>query len=64
MNKLSLNILKTHYMFFSNIKKEKIDIKIEGNTINQIHSTKILGVTIHDVLSWESQVKQVRTKVA
>ncbi len=64
-NKLSLNILKTNYMVFSNIKKKtKIDIKIEGNTINQIHSTKSLGVTIDDVLSWESLVKQVRTTVA
>ncbi len=52
-------------MVFSNIKrKKKTDIKIQGNTTNQIHSTNSLGVTIDDVLSWESQVKQVRTKVA
>ncbi len=51
-------------MVLSSIKKKtKIDIKIEGNTINKIHSTKFLGETIDDVRSWELQVKQVRTKV-
>ncbi len=63
--KLSLNIPKTHYMVFSNIRtKVKLDIKIEGNTINQVHSTKFLGIIIDDELPWKSHVKQVSTKVA
>ncbi len=64
-NKLSLNIPKTHYMVFSNIRKKvKLDIKIGGDTINQEHSTKFLGIIIDDDLSWKSHVKQVTTKVA
>ncbi len=55
---------KLHGFFKHKEKRENIDLKIEGNTINQIHSTKFLGVTIDNVLSWESHVKQVRTKVA
>ncbi len=54
-NKLSLNIPKTHYMVFSNIRKKvKLDIKIEGNTIHQVHSTKFLGIIIDVDLCWKS----------
>ncbi len=64
-NKLSLNIPKTRYMVFSKIRKKvNLDMKIEGNTINQVHSTKFLGIIIDDDLSWKSHVRQVSTKVA
>ncbi len=36
---------------------------MEGNTINQVHSTKFLKI-IDDGLSWKSHVKQESTKVA
>ncbi len=50
---------------FSNIRKKvKLDIKIEVNTIKQVHSTQFLGIIIDDDLSWKSHVKQVSTKVA
>ncbi len=50
-NKLSLNIPKTHYIVFSNIRKKvKLDVKMERNTINQVHSTKFLGIIIDDDL--------------
>ncbi len=56
-NKLSLNIPKTHYMVFSNIRKKvKLDIKTEGNTINLVYSTKFLGIIIDVDLSWKSHV--------
>ncbi len=52
-------------MVFSNIRqKVKLDIKIEGNTINQVQSTKFVGIIIDDDLSWKSHVKHVSTKVA
>ncbi len=45
-------------------KKVKLNIKMEGNTINQVHSTKFLRIIIDDDLSWKSRVKQVSIKVA
>ncbi len=36
---------------------------MEDNTINQVHSSKFLGLIIDDDLSWKSHVKQVSTKV-
>ncbi len=53
-------------MVFSNISKNiKLkDITIEGNTINQVHSTTFLGIIIDDDLFWKSHIKQVSIKVA
>ncbi len=36
---------------------------MEGNTINQVHSTKFVGIIIDDELPWKSRVKQVSIKV-
>ena len=45
-NKLSLNVLKTHYMIFTprNKKIEDIDIQLYGVNIQRVFVTKFLGV--------------------
>ena len=45
-NKLSLNILKTHYMIFTSKNKtaEDLDIKISNTAVERVYDTKFLGV--------------------
>ena len=41
VNRLSLNVKKTHYMVFSNtkVKSDNIELKIEGETISEVSKT-------------------------
>ena len=54
-NKLSLNVLKTHYIIFTPRNKivDSIDIKINNTSIERVYSTKFLGVHIDSQLSWK-----------
>ena len=47
-NKLSLNVVKTHYIIFTPRNKivENIDIKINNTSIERVYTTKFLGVYI------------------
>ena len=54
VNKLSLNIKKTHYMVFTGKKvKHQLDIRIDGHPIGAVHKTKFLGVFIDNKLNWK-----------
>ena len=66
VNKLSLNIIKTHYMCFSTKKKIKPDISsnIDGQVIAEITSSTFLDVIIDDKLNWRDHVSFVCRKVA
>ena len=56
-NKLSLNINKTYSMLFSNSVLSLPDhIKINNVTINQVESTKFLGVYIDSKLIWKVHI--------
>ena len=48
VNRLSLNVKKTHYMVFTNAKnnRPKSELKIEGESISEVPKTKFLGVMI------------------
>ena len=48
INKLSLDIKKTHYIVFSRKRKAvpTVSIKIDGDSVSQISKTKFLGVFI------------------
>ena len=54
-NKLSLNILKTHYMIFTprNRVIDGIDVKIHDVQIQRAYATKFLGVQIDLQLTWK-----------
>ena len=61
VNKLSLNINKTHYMIFTTKRKiiPGIVINIEGHIINEVDSTKFLGVYLDNKLNWKKHIAYV-----
>ena len=66
VNKLSLNIKKTHYMIFSGKNKPhpNITIKIDGKLLDETKKTKFLGVIIDKDLSWKNHISYVCGKIA
>ena len=67
VNKLSLNIKKTHYMIFTTRRKMLVDVslQIDGHIISyETDSTKCLGVIIDNKLSWKNHIKHVVGKVS
>ena len=66
-NKMSLNIDKTHYIIFTmpgkNITNKK-DIFMSGSKINEVSSTKFLGVIIDKNLSWKFHIDHLCSKVS
>ena len=57
-NKLVLNFTKTNYMIFTNrhVNVDIIDIKVKDKSIKRVSSTKFLGVTIDNQLSWNDHI--------
>ena len=66
VNKLSLNIDKTHFMLFKGKRKIRkgIEIIIDDKMINQVSETKFLGIYIDENLSWKSHIQNITKKVA
>ncbi len=60
-NKLSLNSSKTKYMVFSRSQNccGNGTVKINDIAISKVHSTKFLGATIDDKLSWSNHITTV-----
>ena len=57
-NKLTLSILKTHYVMFHRTrikhKAPEIKVHISGNNIVCVNNTKFLGLIIDSKLNWSS----------
>ena len=66
VNKLSLNIKKTHFMIFSSKNKPNpnVCINIDGETIYETAKTKFLGVIIDNKLSWKDHILYISGKLA
>ena len=67
INKLTLNVKKTHYMFFRKIKSKMIkdnDILINGQVIDMVEVTKFLGVQIDKCLTWRNHIQYIKGKIA
>ena len=67
VNKLSLNVKKTHYMIFSKKKSPQrvsIELKIDGEKLSEVDKTKFLGVIIDNKLSWKEHVNYICGKIA
>ena len=66
VNKLSLNIKKTHFMCFSAKNKScpGISLQIDGEAIAEVNKSKFLGVVIDNKLSWKDHISFVCRKVA
>ena len=70
VNKLSLNVKKTHYMIFSKKKikpgvpKPSVNLSIDGQPLSEVEKTKFLGVIIDNTLTWEHHIKYISGKIA
>ena len=66
VNKLSLNIKKTHYMVFTTrrITIDVLDIKIDGYMIDRVTHTKFLGVFIDEKLNWKKHISYISGKIS
>ena len=66
-NKLSLNIKKTNFITFGKkkiSKNFKFKISMEGVEIDQVNSTKFLGVFIDEKLNWKEQILKLSRKIS
>ena len=65
-NKLTLHLLKTHYMMFHRAKQKHMDVKLCINKvpIQQVDNTKFLGVIIDDNLNWSNHISYINSKIA
>ena len=66
VNRLSLNVKKTHYMLFSSTKimSTNAELKIEGEAISEVTKTKFLGVIIDNRLNWQHHISYISCKIA
>ncbi|CAB4039741.1 Hypothetical predicted protein, partial [Paramuricea clavata] len=69
MNKLSLNVMKTKYMFVASRQRlsnipEQLDISISGNEIKRVKSYQCLGLELDEGLMWEFHVSAIVSKVS
>ena len=66
INKLSLNVKKTHYMVFTNKRSPASTIKLEINNerIEETCKTKFLGVIIDNKLTWKEHINYISGKIA
>ena len=67
LNKLSLNINKTHFIIFK--RKRKVvnispSLHIDSQPISQVSNTKFLGVYIDENLSWQTHIDHISMKIA
>ena len=65
-NKLSLNVLKTHYMVFTPRNKiiNDIDVKIHNVQIQRVYATEFLGVHIDAQLTWKTHTEYTCKKLS
>ena len=67
VNKLHLNIKKTHFMIFRGNKKSSchnLSIKIDGEKLSEVDKTKFLGVYIDNKLTWKHHIAVISGKIS
>ena len=66
VNKLSLNVKKTHYMVFTNKKSRTANLKIsiDNQIIDEVCQTKFLGVIIDNKLTWKNHILYICWKIS
>ena len=65
INKLSLNVKKTHFMIFSKARvKPSVNLKIDNENLSEVEKTKFLGVMIDNKLTWKYHVNYIAGKIA
>ena len=65
-NRLSLNLSKTHYIVFNRKKNidAKLKIHIDNQDIEEVLSTKFLGVIIYSKLTCKQHISHISGKIA
>ena len=64
-SKLSLNVNKSNFLFFSNRKdKEPPELKIQGTIIENKEVVKYLGIMIDNKLKWDHHMKMVSQRIS
>ena len=64
-NRLSLNISKTSYMIFSDLKMlPEINLQIRGESITKVNKAKFLGIYIDQNLSFKTHTDHLRVKLS
>ena len=61
LNKLSLNLTKTHFIFFKSSRKK---LKIKDKIISQVRHTEFLGVKIDEHLNWKEHINNIGDKIS
>ena len=69
LNKLSLNINKTNYIYFhssTHCHKDNLDLKLitDNVQINRVNNTKFLGVIVNSTLTWHVHIKIICGKIS
>ena len=64
INKMPLNLYKSHYLVINSTKVCPIHINICGHSLERKTSSKLLGFTINDSLDWKSHIAHVSNKVS
>ena len=63
-NCLSLNVLKTFYMLFTNKKATQLNINIDGTVIERVKEFKSLGLLIDENLNFKANCQKVNNKLS
>ena len=64
-NKLFLNYSKSNFIIFTKKKiNHNFKITIADNQIQQVRSTKYLGVVLDEKLNWEPHIKSLKSKLS
>ena len=64
INKLSLNLGKTNYIFFRSRPPDlELHLKINNAEIPKLTATKFLGIIIDDRLNWKPHIQSVKSKL-
>src|SRR6218665_893291 len=68
VNKLSLNFDKTNYILFKSHRKptpkDNPGIKIQDLLLNQVESTRFLGIHVDQHLTWKTHISEISLKIA
>ena len=66
VNKLSLNVNKTHYIIFSsrNVSVQDIEVRVRDVSIDRVAHTKFLGVQIDEKLNWKAHINYTNKKLS
>ena len=67
INKLTLNVKKTHFMVFRNSRRKlkmQETLMIRGHEIEKVDSTKFLGVYLDSGLTWRNHINYIKGKIA